>query len=264
MILKQIDPIDNKIKVLQKLSSNASDKQKALIEQEIYTLRQGHDGEKENAYHIDFYLKDSENTIILHDIRIVHNGLVFQTDHLVINRLGIYSIESKNFSGTLSFTNGQFQIEYKNRTIQIENPLLQNERHIFGLKKIFKELNMLPDRFKVLSEPPIFNKVIISSNTTIKGPMPKNVVRPEEFFKNFIKESDTYNPFKMIASLSSLLGKEEILDIANKIISLHTPLEIDYSKKYRQSAPHSLSISKEEKFIKNPRVKSPELLNFLK
>ncbi len=234
MILKEIDSIKSKVKILEQLSSTASTKQKYLINKELYAIKKGYDGEKQNAFHIDYYFRDSKNYVVLHDIRIVHNDLIFQTDHLVISRLGIFVVESKNYSGTLIINNGNYEVEYKTKTIQIESPIYQNERHKFGLEKIFKDLEILPKRFDVLSDPIIYNKVMISNDTKIKGDIPNEIVRPDQFYNIVTKEDSSLNPLKMISLLSKMLGENEIIEIANKILSMHKPLEIDYIKKYRQ------------------------------
>ena len=234
MILKEIDSIKNKVKILEQLSSTASTKQKYLIDKELHAIKKGYDGEKQNAFHIDYYFRDSKNYVVLHDIRITHNDLIFQTDHLVISRLGIFVVESKNYSGTLIINNGNYEVEYKTKTIQIESPIYQNERHKFGLEKIFKDLKILPKRFDVLSDPLIYNKVMVSNDTKIKGDIPIEIVRPGQFYDIVTREDSSLNPLKMISLLSKVLGENEIIELANKILSMHKPLEIDYTKKYRQ------------------------------
>ena len=99
MLLKEIDKRkEEDIKCLKKkLELSDNEKQKYIIRQELTKLESGLRGEKETAYFIDFNLKDSENYMILHDLRFELDGLTAQIDHLLINvAVGVILVETKN------------------------------------------------------------------------------------------------------------------------------------------------------------------------
>ena len=89
MILKSADdkfPSIVKLELLLK-SENLPPNKVALIERELRTLKAGIKGEEESAYQIDFRLRDSKATIVLHDLRFeLPDGRVAQIDHLLIHR----------------------------------------------------------------------------------------------------------------------------------------------------------------------------------
>ena len=84
MILKDTDAKSVHLVELASLLSKPgvpADKQ-ALIERELKFMRAGMKGESESAYDIDFYSGPSKNRIVIHDLRLEHNGRVAQIDHL--------------------------------------------------------------------------------------------------------------------------------------------------------------------------------------
>jgi hypothetical protein len=83
MILKDTDAKSVHLVELASLLSNPgvpADKQ-ALIERELKFMRAGMKGESESAYDIDFYSGAHKNRIVIHDLRLEHNGRVAQIDH---------------------------------------------------------------------------------------------------------------------------------------------------------------------------------------
>ena len=131
MILKQTDNKTSQLKILEKLlEESTSDSQKELIKKDYYKLKNGYEAEKENSYLIDFYLKDSKNTIVLHDLRLDHDGLTAQIDHLLINRLEILILESKSFKGYLEIKkDNSLEVSYNGKITSYPNPLEQAKRH---------------------------------------------------------------------------------------------------------------------------------------
>ena len=50
------------------------------MEREMKTIRAGVSGEKDSAYYIDFYFRNSKNWAVIHDLRLEHRGQVVQID----------------------------------------------------------------------------------------------------------------------------------------------------------------------------------------
>lgn len=79
------------------------------------------------------------------------NNITFQTgdkkstqiDHILINKYGIFVIETKNYSGHIFGNNENFQWTQtfgNNEKYRFYNPLKQNDGHINYLKKIIKDI----------------------------------------------------------------------------------------------------------------------------
>ena len=84
-------------------SPKASAETRARIDKEIRTIRAGAKGEAEAAYEIDFHFGASRNWAVIHDLRLQHQGMVAQIDHVLIGRaMDFWVCESKHFSEGVS------------------------------------------------------------------------------------------------------------------------------------------------------------------
>ena len=88
MILKEKDPIGTNLEQLENIAKlpNLPKEKLSKIKKEIKLLKSGNKGEKDSAYFIDFYYKDAQNWVVIHDLRVEYDGFVAQIDHLLINR----------------------------------------------------------------------------------------------------------------------------------------------------------------------------------
>ena len=69
---------------------------------------------------------------VYNDLLLEYNGHTFQIDHMVVSRMGIFVIETKNYNAILKGTEFQTNwthITYKTKH-QVYNPILQNHTHI--------------------------------------------------------------------------------------------------------------------------------------
>ncbi|MGZ5270230.1 MAG: nuclease-related domain-containing protein [Ramlibacter sp.] len=145
MLLKKADDKTKRISLLEDLqrSSVLDAKQKQWLREELSRLRRkGIQGERDSAYYIDQYFKDSENHVVLHDVRFVVDGDVAQIDHLVISRaLGIYLVETKNFAGSVSINaHGEFTVDYDGDRFGVPSPIEQSRRHERVLRRLLERL----------------------------------------------------------------------------------------------------------------------------
>ena len=90
MLLKSADDKSKRMVLLEELErSQALDPfQKKWLRDELMRMKKGIHGERESAHYLDHYFKDSENNVVLHDLRFVIEDEVTQIDHLIINRAG--------------------------------------------------------------------------------------------------------------------------------------------------------------------------------
>jgi site-specific DNA-adenine methylase len=116
MLIKSADDKSKRLALLEDLqkSNRLDQKQKDWLREELSRLRKGIQGERDAAFYIESYFRDSENTAIIHDLRLVVNGDVAQIDHLLLNRVGyFYLLETKNYNANVNITDhGEFSVTY--------------------------------------------------------------------------------------------------------------------------------------------------------
>ena len=141
MIIKQADDKHHRLDSLQSLLShpNADASTKKRIDREILNIKAGIRGEEEAAYEMKVHWGDSKNWMIINDLRIEHNDLVAQIDHLLINRwLEMWVCESKHFSEGIAINeHGEFAAFFGSKPFGIPSPIEQYSQHILILKRIF-------------------------------------------------------------------------------------------------------------------------------
>lgn len=246
MILKKIDNKDAQIETLQKLlQKSTSEKQQEAIQLEYLKLKNGYESEKENAYLIDFYLKDSKNTLVLHDLRLSHNGMTAQIDHLLINKLEIVLLESKFFSGLLEIKNdGSLEVSYEKKVVAYPNPIEQSKRHLQVLKDMLKDGGFLTN--KLHQQISFRNQVIINPKTKVKNEnLPKSFLKADSFISHWKEEKEKISLFQAIKLLVGMKSEDTINEIAKFLISQHVPYNFNYEQKYK--------ITKEEVFQKEEK-----------
>lgn len=78
---------------------------------------------------------------IIHDVRVFHNGIMAQIDHVIVSCYGIFVIETKNYKGWIFGSEKSYewtQVIFNNR-YTLYNPLRQNLGHIKALKANLSE-----------------------------------------------------------------------------------------------------------------------------
>lgn len=208
-----------------------ADKQ-ALIERELKFMRAGMKGESESAYDIDFYNGAHKNRIVIHDLRLEHNGRVAQIDHLILNRLlEVYVLETKHFSEGVSINEqGEFSIWFGGKPRGIPSPLEQNDRHIEVLKDVFKAIQM-PTRMGFRLQPNFESLVLVSKNARIGRPKTfktDRVLKSDQLQKWIEKNLESGSPL----SIAKIVSLETLTEIGRQLVALHKPLVPDYKAKF--------------------------------
>lgn len=236
LILKEIDSKEEQIKILNDLyEKSTSEKQKKLILSDLNILKSGYEQEKQNAYYLDFYVKDSKNLIIIHDLRIEYNGQSAQCDHILISRFGIEVLESKSSKGKLTInTDGTVSIDYNGKIKNYPSPLEQNDRHIHVLKQFLEDKGMFDKRHDLVGGIDFSSKILLSPEThVINKDLPSGYVRADSFMNERSKEIDKIGIFDTIKLISKAFSIDKALDISNLLINSHKPVDFDYTKKYK-------------------------------
>ncbi len=218
-------------KLLQKSASVA---QKKLIKLDLTKLENGYKSEKEHAYYLDFEFKDSKNIIVLHDIRLEHNGRTAQIDHILISRMEITVLESKSFTGDLTIKDdGALEVRYGKNKDTFPNPIEQNNRH----KQVLESL--INDQFDLQANTRFFgglsfkSKILINPKTTIiNKKLPENYERADSYITRRNKEVDNMSPLDVLKFASTLMSIEKAKKLAKFLMRHDKPLSFDYRKKY--------------------------------
>ncbi len=260
MILKQADTKELQIEELERLMAIAPAETRGKLEQELRMLRAGQKGEAEAAYLIDFDLKDSERTAIIHDLRLEINGRVAQIDHLLIHRtLKFFVLETKHFHAGIKIEeDGQFlQWNSFKKTFEgMPSPLAQNERHVAVLKDAVAEIAW-PTRMGLKLSPTYEPFVLVSSRARVDRPKKfdtSRVIKSEELGKTIDKLLGSLGVLDTFGALAKLVSTETLMDIGNAIVAKHRPIQIDYAAKFGlKNAPDKTVIT-----VPQVETKAPE------
>lgn len=239
MILKKADSKQPQIDELNRLLGIAPTQTKPKIEAEIKMLHAGLKGERESSFYINDKFKDSKNAVVIHDLRLEHNGQVAQIDHLILNRMfGAFVLETKHFHAGLKINeNGEFEqwVPRMKYYAGMASPLEQNKRHIDVLKKVFADKVEMPKRMGFQFQPTFYSRILV--NPTAKISRPKNfdtndVIKADAFFTKYNQDYDKAGFFESIGQVAKIVSTETVVEICNQLIALHQPLAINYAAKF--------------------------------
>lgn len=232
MILKSADDKSKRLALLEDLqrSQYLDEMQKKWLRDELMRLKKGIQGERESAHYLDSYFKDGDNHVVLHDLRFVVDGDVAQIDHLIINRaLGIYLLETKNYSGNLVINDhGEFTAEYGDSRFGIPSPIEQSLRHERLLSKLLERLDIVG---RTQKQTDFHHLVMLHPKATIERPPAKifdtsNVIKADQFptwHKKFVDKMGTGSLFKNLLNIRS---QDTVKEWAEKLIRQHRPAEL--------------------------------------
>lgn len=174
MLIKSADDKSSKLKLLEAVDKLQLNKQqREHLTDKLWKLRTGINGEKDAAFYIDNYLKDSEYYVIIHDLRIEIDGEVAQIDHLLINRVFAILLETKNFNGNLTINKfGEFTVQYPSgKKKGIPSPIEQSKRHERILLKLFDRIGVKMKTGRPLE---VHHAVLVSPQSIIRRPDSKD------------------------------------------------------------------------------------------
>lgn len=246
-VLKVADDKQPQLDALTRLLErpDIDDRTRKRVEDEIWSIRTGIQGERDAAYEIDFYYSNRDNHAVIHDLRIEFADRVAQIDHLLINRvLDVWVCETKAFSQGVKINDYGEWSRYGPKFAQgIPSPVEQNRHHLEVLRDVFaKGAVHLPRRLVTL-KPRLYPVVLISNEARIDRPKSKaaaakidgleTVIKIEQFIGTIEKSYDERNPFPAMARL---VGKETIQDLGRQLVGLHRPATFDFAAKFGLTA----------------------------
>jgi hypothetical protein len=243
MILKSADdkfPSVAKLEVLLKTGRIPTEKV-PLVEKELRAIRSGIKGEEESAYQIDFHLRDSKNTMILHDLRFeLPDGRVAQIDHLLIHRsYRAYVLETKNFSHGVKITDqGEFLRwnDWRKNFEGIPSPIEQNTRHVVVLERIIESLGLPISAIRAF--------ILIAPTARIdrsKKFDSSMVVKADQFLSALDKDLNDIGVFSLLGGIAKAKWNGSFEEIGKKLLACHKPIAINYVAKFGLAKPQAPS-----------------------
>jgi hypothetical protein len=269
MILKNADSKHPQVDELNRLLDIAPAQIKPKIEAEIKMLHAGAKGERESSFYINEKFKDSKNAVVIHDLRLEHNGQVAQIDHLILNRMfGAFVLETKHFHAGLKINeNGEFEqwVPRMKSYLGMASPLEQNARHIDVLKRLFTDKIETPKRLGFQFHPTFYSRVLV--NPTAKIIRPKNfdtndVIKADAFFTKYNQDYDKAGFFESIGQVAKIVSTETVVEICNQLIALHQPLTINYTAKFGIKEEFLTDQKPREKTAEKPKAVEQELATY--
>ena len=270
MIIKQADDRQSDLSTLQSLLTHPEVNTivKKRIEREIRFIQAGIRGEGEAAYEMKVRWGESKNWMVINDLRVEHNGLVAQIDHLIINRwLDIWVCESKNFSEGIAINeHGEFSAFFGGKPYGVPSPIEQNNKHILILQRLFDSgMVKLPTRLGFTIKPALKSLVLVSKGARISRPKSKIdglscIVKNDQFFKYIDKAVDDSSPILM----AKIIGQDTLEEVAREIVKQHRPVQFSWAAKFGLSteaqttapSPPAVEIATQKSVPKDP-VESP-------
>lgn len=231
MLIKSADDKSKRLALLQELQQSPmlDARQKEWLRDELRRCKAGIEGEREAAFHLDGHYKDSQNHVLLHDLRFEIDGEVAQIDHLVINRTGyIVLIETKNYSGDLEVNaHGEFTVRYGKEHYGIPSPFEQSRRHARVLSKLLERLEIGTRTEKL---PDFHNVVMMHPKAIIQRPDPKAfdtsfLIKADQFRAWHEKLVDGAGAGGLLKALINMRSLETIKEWGEKLKRQHRPAD---------------------------------------
>ncbi len=253
MIIKNADDKTSQIQQLEDFYAIATGDQKNRISQELRNMRAGIKGEQEAAYLIDFDYAKSQNTLVIHDLRLEIGGRTAQIDHILINRtLNIFILETKHFHAGLKITeDGEFMSwnAFRKCFEGMPSPLAQNERHITVLNDALARIDM-PSKVGLRLSPVCHSYVLISSKSRIDRPKKldtSHIIKADMLSATVDRFFDKAGIFEVVGSLARCLSTETLEKVGQSLVRMHRPASFDYAAKFSvqvgQTSVQSTSIT---------------------
>ena len=171
----------------------------------------------ENSKYLDRKLKDSKNALLFHNITIEHNGEKVTIDHLLISRMGIEILKSKNFGNQEISIGGDSALIIDSQ--HYSNPLEKVEREKEVLQRFLEEKLVSTSKkyWFIESKIGIDTTVVFGENSNIiNEKLPIGFDRIEDYFphrEEKISKMNKLNAFKVLANMLSANTIKEIASL---------------------------------------------------
>ncbi|MCV2351731.1 NERD domain-containing protein [Paucibacter sp. Y2R2-4] len=232
MLIKSADDKSSRLKLLTELQQSAllDAFQKNWLKSEVQRQKRGGQGERDAAFYIDSWSKDSENHAVLHDLRFEVDGEVAQIDHLVINRTQrFYLFETKCFNGQVHINEaGEFAVEYPGeRMFGVPSPLEQSRRHERILSKLLERLGISG---RAGLTPTFHHIVMVHPKALIHRPDAKrfdtsNVIKADMIARWHEEHIERLSTVHLLGQLMNIHSGDSLKEWAQKLARQHRPAD---------------------------------------
>jgi ssDNA-binding Zn-finger/Zn-ribbon topoisomerase 1 len=174
------------------------------------------------AYHLKVFFADRDSFAVFNDLKVEHNGLTAQIDHLVLTRWTAYFMESKSVSQVITVNeHGEWGRIHNHRFTPMESPVEQSRRHKETLYSFMTEhrgefmgklLGLMTKHFARLLTP--MHYVAISTHGQIQGRGRRKfpqVMKADQIPHAILAHHEALN-----TGLLSLSTKDEDIEAFNK------------------------------------------------
>lgn len=233
MLIKQADDKTKRLQLLEGLQASPvlDVRQKSWLKDEYWNVKQGIDGERDAAFHIDSVMRDGQNIAVLHDLRFVVDGEVAQIDHLVMNRLmDFILVETKCYAGHVDINElGEFTVRYGNgKQFGVPSPLAQSERHARVLAKLLDKLGISG---RLGSQPKFHHLVMFHAKAIIKRPDARkmdtsNVIKADQFAQWRGRWVEDASALTVLAGAINMRGRDTVKEWAEMLVRQHRPADL--------------------------------------
>lgn len=207
--------------------------QRAAVEREIWNVRRGIAGERDAAHYLDAFFHDSEQTVVIHDLRLEMDGRAVQIDHLLLTRFRTaYVLETKNYGGRL-FCNdrGEWSAYYgagKGVRFDIPSPPEQARRHVLDLQRWFR-MNGLTVVDKV--EPII----VVPPDRPVprrRGDDDITFIKADNIRRWWQEQRDHGSGLAVLWRIATRLSVQDLVTVAEALIEAHVPSDRDWNARF--------------------------------
>lgn len=263
MLIKSADDKTKRLALLEDLqkSSLLDTRQKDWLRDALRNLEAGIKGEQAAAFYLDGHYKDSQNNVLLHDLRFEIDGEVAQIDHLVINRTGyVVLIETKNYSGDLQVNaHGEFTVQYGNDRYGIPSPYEQSRRHARILGKLLERLEISTRTDKL---PEFHNVVMMHPKAIIQRPDPKAfdtgfLIKADQFPAWHEKLVDGFSTGGLFKALFNMRSPDTIKEWGEKLKRQHRAADLLALPDFMQPKPHAAQAARAPKPVAPAPIAAP-------
>lgn len=238
MILKSADDKTAQTQQIEGLISIVPADKKPLLEQEMRNIRVGIKAEQDAAYFINFDLEKSQNTVVIHDLRLEINGRVAQIDHLLIHRtLNVFVLETKHLHAGMRITEtGEFESwnAFKKCYEGMASPFAQNERHIAVLKEALARIDM-PSKMGLRLSPVYHSYVLVSPKSRIDRPKKfdtSHIIKADMLGKTLDDTFEKAGVLDTFGGLARFMSTETLVKAGQTLLRMHRPASFDYAARF--------------------------------
>lgn len=237
MILKEADERKSDIATLRSLLThpNASAATRADIELQIRKINVGAAGENDVAHYLRVQFAESQNWVVINDLRIEVEVAVAQIDHLLISRLlDVWLCESKAFTNGIKINEfGEFLTFYQRVPVGVPSPIEQNLRHIKIMERLFVSGSLnLPKRLGFTITPKLRPLVLVAKGAIQRPKAPvkglETIIKADQVASTIERLGEKGNALE----IAKLVGREILYDLGQQLLSLHRPITIDWAARF--------------------------------